>query len=132
MQGQTGVNPPDQNLALWAASCLSCSAIFGVGVVALWALTSSPATMVKAHPLGVISVLIASVAWAVSFVTLSRLRRATTGSRRRLWYRSLACGVLVVGVSVGFFGAIGFVIGGAEVMALILHIVALSKLGVEG
>jgi hypothetical protein len=126
--------PTDRSLAVWAGACLSGTMLIGVALLLLALLAASPVATVLAHPLTTLLAAAAAVAFVASLNALGRLRYAAVQARRRLWYRSLICNVVVVAIVVGLLGAkeglIGVKVGLAlclmELIAIVLHLVALS------
>jgi hypothetical protein len=126
--------PPDRSLAVWAGAWLGGTMLIGVALMLLALLAASPVAMVLAHPLITVLAAAAAVAFVASLKALGQLRYAFVQARRRLWYRSLICNVIVVAIVVGLLGAKGGLIGIKlglvlclmELIAIVLHLAALS------
>jgi hypothetical protein len=129
--------PPDRALAVWAGACLGGTALAGIAVFFLLALAHSPLGTVLAHPLATALTVVAATAYFISLGTLSRLGNAAVQSRRRLWYRSLICNLIVVGTVVTSFGIygglegvkVGLMLCVMELIAIALHVRALALPG---
>ncbi len=119
---------------MWAGACLGGTALAGIAVFFLLAVAHSPLDTALAHPLATALTLSAATAYFISLGTLSRLGKATVYSRRRLWYRSLVCNLIVVGIVVMSFGTyggltgvkVGLMLCVMELVAIALHIRALT------
>ena len=127
--------PRDRYLAVWAGACLGGTALTGVAMFLLLAAALSPREAVFDHPVATVLTATAVIAFFTSLITLSRLGKAASDLRRRnLWYRSLICNLVVVGIVIAAFATIkglaGIKVGLAlcvmELIAIALHIVALS------
>ena len=103
--------PPDRALAVWAGACLGGTALAGIAVFFLLAVAHSPLGTVLAHPLATTLVVAAAAAYFISLATLSRLGKLAVQSRRRLWYRSLICNLIVVGIVVSSLCHLGYSAG---------------------
>jgi hypothetical protein len=127
--------PPDRSLAVWAGACLGGTALAAIAVFLLLAAAQSPLKEVTEHPLATVLTTAAVIACFTSLAALSRLGKAATHLRRRqLWYRSLTCNLILVGIVVGVFGVnagldginFGLILCVMELIAIVLHVVALS------
>ncbi len=126
--------PPDRPLAVWAGACLGGTALAGIAVFFLLALAHSPLGTMLAHPLATALIVGGATAYFISLGTLSRLGNAAVQSRRRLWYRSLVCNLIVVGIVVMSFGIyggldgvkIGLILCVMELIAIAFHVRALA------
>jgi hypothetical protein len=122
---------------VWAGACLGGTALAGIAVFFLLALAHSPLGTVLAHPLATALTVVAATAYFISLGTLSRLGNAAVQSRRRLWYRSLICNLIVVGTVVTSFGIygglegvkVGLMLCVMELIAIALHVRALALPG---
>jgi hypothetical protein len=131
--------PPDRALAVWAGACLGGTALAGIAVFFLLAVAHSPLGTILAHPLATTLVVAAATAYFVSLGTLSRLGKPAVQSRRRLWYRSLICNLIVVSIvvmSFGIFGGLdgvkfGLMLCVMELIAIALHVRALTLPGLR-
>jgi hypothetical protein len=99
-----------------------------------------PPKKVLEHPIAIALTTVAVIAYITSLTTLSRLGKPAIHLRRRqLWYRSLTCNLIVVGIVVSTFGAnagldgigLGLILCVMELIAIGLHVVALFRPGVR-
>ena len=108
-----------------------------LAAILVFAVAQSPLKTMLGHPLATALTTAAVIAYYMSLVTLSRLRKPVVRlDRRRLWYRSLICNVILVGIVVSACGAnagpsgieLGLVLCVMELIAIVLHVVALTYL----
>jgi len=127
--------PPDRWLAVAAGACLGGTLLAAIAVLLVLAAAQSLLTEVIEHPVVTALAIAATIAYLISLATLSRLGKPATYLRRRqLWYRSLVCNLIIVGIVVGAFGlhgglggiALGLILCLMELIAVVLHVVALS------
>ncbi len=98
-----------------------------VGAFLLFFFAMASVRFLAAHAIAVAMALVAVVAYFTSFAALARIQRRPRAEPRRLWRLSLACNVAIVAVLVAGFGVqVGLVLCIMELVAIGLHIVALT------
>jgi hypothetical protein len=118
--------PKDRTLARWAAACLGGSALVAPAILFLGLSASSPKFAVASYPGPLLISLVAVVAFFTSGVALTRLGRGVPRDPRRLWRISLFSNLVIVVVLTIGFGLIGFALCLMEMIAIVLHVVALA------
>jgi hypothetical protein len=117
--------PKDRTLARWAGACLGSSALVVPGFVFLGLSASAPKLAATTYPGPLLISLIAVVAFIISAAALTRLGRGLPRDPRRLWRISLFSNLVIVVVVTLGFGLMGFALCLMEMIAIVLHVVAL-------
>jgi hypothetical protein len=99
-----------------------------LGFLVMLVFAINPIAAVTHHPVGVVLLVGALVAFGISGACISKLGRPQIDSEPRgLWRKSLIChvGILVAAV-VGFGFPVGLLLGLMEVTSVALHVAALA------
>jgi hypothetical protein len=117
-------------LAKWATGWLASSMVLVIGVFVLLLVVADFRTWMVERPVGSLLALSLVAGYIVSFACLHQIRRRGKNESKRLWFLSLGGAITPLVVLACSFGASGAVlaIGIAEVVAILLHIVAIASI----
>jgi chromate transport protein ChrA len=123
----TGATARDRSLARWAGACLAGTMLIQVGAFLLFFFAMASKRWMAAHAVTVAMAVVAVAAYFTSVSALASIQRSKTTEPRRLWRLSLACNVAIVATLAAGFGVkVGLVMCAMELVAIVLHLVALT------
>jgi hypothetical protein len=117
----------DARLARWAASALVSSlALIAVAIAAVVVASDLP-SLVREHPAEVVGVALLVGCYVTSFMCLHKLQRGTARNSSLCWALSFVAAVMPLIALIYWLGPVaGSVVGFAEIIALVIHLVALA------
>jgi hypothetical protein len=117
-------------IARWAASLLASSLVLAVTLIFVFLSVSDAGTWFREHPVGAIAVGLLVISYFTSLFCLHKLQKGAVSESIPLWSLSFAAScvplVLLIYWSRGEAGVL--VVAGAEVAAVVLHVVAVCIL----
>jgi amino acid transporter len=122
-----GSTTRDRSLARRAGACLAGTMLIQLGAFLLFFFAMASARFISAHAVAVAMAAVAVAAYFTSVIALARIQRRTTAEPRRLWRLSLACNIAIVAILVVGFGVqLGLILCIMEIVAIALHLIALT------
>jgi len=117
----------DARLARWAASALASSLAFVAVSIAAVVVASDLPSLAREHPVGVGVVALLVGCYVTSFVCLYKLQRGSSRNSFLCWSLSFVAAVIPLIALIHWFGPVaGSIVGFAEIIALVIHLVALA------
>ena len=117
----------EARLARWATSALASSLAFiAIAIAAVVGASDLPA-LVREHPVGTGVAALLLGCYVISFVCLHKIQRGSARNAFLYWGRSFVAAAVPLVALIYWFGPVaGSVIGFAEIIALVIHLVALA------
>ena len=117
----------DARLARWAASALASSFVFIAVAIAAVVVANDIAALMREHPVGIAVVAVLVCCYAISFICLHKIQRRGTQTNFIYWGISFVAAAGPLVALLHWFGPFaGSIIGFAEIVALVIHLVALA------
>ena len=117
----------DRKLARFAGAFLGSSILLVPALVFLGLSASEPKRAFANFPAPLLMLLVAVAAFIVSATALTRLERSALADRRRLWRISLLSNLVIVAMIILGFGLkAGAVLSIMEILAISIHVAALT------
>ena len=117
----------DARLARWAASALASSLAFIAVAVAAVVVASDLPSLVREHRVGAGVVALLLGCYVTSFVCLYKIQRGTARNAFLSWALSFVAAAIPLIALIYWFGPVaGSIVGFAEIIALVIHLVALA------